>query len=187
MKEFEKITYDEEYGNRQYNVEKHLEWKVLDVLTHREWLYERVLIESLYDCESPIEQLMAFEIDDVCQYFSASPPISNIDLLGISKQTPIKVGKKTYRADFTIDLAFYHNGIPKQLLKLDIECDGHEFHHKTKEQVDYDNERTRAIQSAGYDVLHFSGSEIYRKPFGCGQEIKKYIIRKYYDFIKDQG
>ena len=46
--------------------------------------------------------------------------------------------------------------------KYIIECDGHDFHEKTKEQVEYDKKRERVFVSKGYKVLRYSGSELYR-------------------------
>jgi very-short-patch-repair endonuclease len=45
-----------------------------------------------------------------------------------------------------------------------IEVDGHDFHERTKEQVIYRNERDRRLQLAGWTVLHYSGTELLRKP-----------------------
>jgi len=61
-------------------------------------------------------------------------------------------------------------------LKVVVECDGHEFHQKTKQQVKKDNERQLALQMAGYEVIRFSGSQIYNEPFEC--------IKSAYDFIE---
>lgn len=58
---------------------------------------------------------------------------------------------------------------------LVIECDGHEFHQKTKEQVAHDNERELDLKMAGYNVVRFSGSQIYNKPFECAKELYNYI------------
>lgn len=62
------------------------------------------------------------------------------------------IGK--YRADFEVELV----GTP---IKYIIECDGHEFHEKTKEQAKYDKQRERYFIKCGYRVLRYSGSEIY--------------------------
>jgi len=186
MKEFKKITYEEEYGNTEYDVNEHLTDKVLDMLGLRTFLYRRELIESLYDCESPIEQLMAIELHEVYNIFSAPRLVSNIEVIGLSNQVALEVDGKKYRPDFIFELAFYKDKKPKRLLRLIIECDGHDFHEKTKEQVTKDNERTRALQSAGYEVLRFSGSEVYNNQFKCGEEVKKFIVRKYYDFMEEQ-
>ena len=66
-----------------------------------------------------------------------------------------------------------------------IECDGYEFHQKTKKQVEQDNERQRALQKEGYEVIRFSGSEIYHRPKKCALEVKKIILSRC-KYIKDE-
>lgn len=53
-----------------------------------------------------------------------------------------------------------------------IECDGHEFHEKSKEQAARDKRRDREILTAGFPVMRFTGSEIYRDPVGCAEQVK---------------
>lgn len=38
-----------------------------------------------------------------------------------------------------------------------IECDGHEFHERTKRQAARDRSRDRAIQAFGYRIFRFTG------------------------------
>ena len=52
-----------------------------------------------------------------------------------------------------------------------IECDGHEFHERTKAQAAHDKARDRELQGRGYQVLRFAGSEIWRAPFEVASEI----------------
>lgn len=59
-----------------------------------------------------------------------------------------------YRVDFLVT-ANYSND------KIIIECDGHDFHEKTKEQAKHDKEKDRYLTSLGYKILHYTGSEIY--------------------------
>lgn len=59
--------------------------------------------------------------------------------------------------------------------KLAIECDGHDFHEKTKAQVVKRNQRDMSLKKSGIDVIHFSGSQIYSDPFGCARELIDYI------------
>ena len=63
---------------------------------------------------------------------------------------------KIYRVDFL--LAAKTIKTSRILLQIVVECDGHEFHEKTKAQASIDKTRERAIVSAGYRVLRFSGS-----------------------------
>ena len=60
-------------------------------------------------------------------------------------------------------------------VKVVVECDGHEFHERTKEQAENDKSRDRLLSSRGWKVLRFTGSEIYRDPVGCVNEIEGII------------
>lgn len=60
----------------------------------------------------------------------------------------------TYRCDFLIT----HSGF--KIPGIVVECDGHAFHERTREQAARDRKRDRDMQNAGYIVLRFTGSEI---------------------------
>lgn len=72
-----------------------------------------------------------------------------------------------YRVDFAIRHIFGLTGASG----IVVECDGHDFHEKTKEQAARDKERDRFLQSEGYRVLHFTGSEIWADPMDCAHEV----------------
>lgn len=55
--------------------------------------------------------------------------------------------------------------------RLVIECDGHEFHERTKEQAARDRSRDRMLLAHGCPVVRFTGSEIYRDVQGCVYEV----------------
>ena len=63
-------------------------------------------------------------------------------------------------------------------IKVIIECDGYEFHHKNKVQVTHDNEREYNLKIAGYDVIRFSGSQIHNNPLECAEKAYEYIKTK---------
>jgi hypothetical protein len=67
-----------------------------------------------------------------------------------------------YRLDMAI--RFAHAEGPATPTWVDLECDGHDFHERTKEQAERDKERDRNIQAAGWEVARFTGSEITRDP-----------------------
>lgn len=50
---------------------------------------------------------------------------------------------------------------------LVIECDGHDFHERTKEQAAKDRSRDRRLQDAGYRIHRYTGHEIYKDAYGC--------------------
>ena len=59
-------------------------------------------------------------------------------------------------------------GLP---LLIAVECDGHDFHERTKEQAARDKSRDRALVKAGFRVIRFTGSEIWHRPSECADEI----------------
>lgn len=138
------------------------------------------MAESLIDCESPIEQLLALEMEyiKITNVHEFNP---FVDVIGIEKQKEIICENKKYRVDFYIPVT-YKNQENKAFI---IECDGHEFHQKTKGQVEKDNERTRNLQKAGYEIIRFSGTEIWHKPYQCACEIRNIILSKC-NYIKDE-
>lgn len=54
-----------------------------------------------------------------------------------------------------------------------VECDGHAFHEKTKEQAARDKRRDREILAAGYPVMRFAGSEIFKDPGACVEQVRE--------------
>lgn len=129
--------------------------------------------ESLIDCESPIEQLLSLALENlnIKNIYKYNP---FIDVVEIEKQKEIKCENKKYRVDFCIPV-IYKNQENKSFI---IECDGHEFHQKTKEQVERDNTRMRDLQKQGYEVVRFSGTEIWHRPYKCASDILNIILSK---------
>lgn len=104
-------------------------------------------------------------------------PCCQLELL---QQEPVFIDGKKYIPDFLFDGSqadCYDSPKTERVreIKVAIECDGHEFHQKTKLQVARDNERELALKMHGYDVIRFSGSQIYNDPLGCAEKAFKYI------------
>lgn len=59
-----------------------------------------------------------------------------------------------------------------------VECDGHDFHERTKEQAARDRSRDRALTRSGIQFLRFTGREIYRSSYDCLIEIENTIWRQ---------
>lgn len=150
-------------------------------------------------CRSPIEKLLAAAMlaafgdlgpsghDNVCRRPGGEPvgefenPDSCFDvyryiasqyhdhLVIISPQCPVG----SYRADFVLSYVFW--GCPPDEVdvrkRFCIECDGHEFHERTKEQARRDRARDRWFQAEGFAVLRFTGSEIFADAQKCAAEI----------------
>lgn len=62
--------------------------------------------------------------------------------------------------------------------RLAIECDGHDYHERTKEQARRDRRRDRALARDGLATLRFTGSEIFADPIGCAVEIFGYFAEQ---------
>ena len=75
--------------------------------------------------------------------------------IDLEPQHEVNVAGKTYRIDFV------YPGKP-----IAIELDGHDY-HKTKEQRTADAQRERALQSMGWTVIRFTGTEIYHDAPKC--------------------
>ena len=122
------------------------------------------------DEESPIEQI----------YFIALAIVREIKELNfvIEPQYEIKCDSKKYYIDFAIIHYECFKDDLQDNFKLAIECDGYEFHQKTKEQVDKDNLREYDLKMKGFDILRFSGREIYNNPIKCAIKTINYIIEK---------
>lgn len=83
--------------------------------------------------------------------------------------------------DFRIDLALR---VPSYRFKwLFIECDGHDFHERTKEQAARDRQKDREIQASGFPVLRFTGSEIHRDLASCADQVFQFLEDRFDDWI----
>lgn len=93
---------------------------------------------------TPIEEVMALILLNVRARMNL---LRGGDFFNFIPQCKVK----RYRVDF--EIGFLDGNYV-------IECDGHDFHEKTKEQVIYDKKRERFLISEGLKVLRFSGTEI---------------------------
>lgn len=75
-----------------------------------------------------------------------------------------------YRADFGILI----DEREKQRW-LAVECDGHDFHERTKEQARRDRSRDRWMMLNGVQVVRFTGQEIFQDPGKCAESIHETI------------
>lgn len=149
-------------------------------------------VQGLALCESPIEEAMLIALrrslelnfrGDLGETRINYKPCENwpeifhpYDEIVIYPQT--KVGK--YRVDILINVA---RG--KKSHWFVVECDGHDFHEKTKEQARRDRARDRWMQMHDLVVLRFTGSEIFKSPDDCADQVAECIYSKV--FKDDNG
>jgi very-short-patch-repair endonuclease len=124
---------------------------------------ERLLVLGLLLSEDGefIPALHRHDVDDDCKCIVpvASPAIGRLHF-----QHPVSFGRRNYRLDFALFGKDFD-------ISIAIECDGHDFHEKTKEQAARDKARERDLVGAGWLVLRFAGSELWRDPEACGDAV----------------
>jgi very-short-patch-repair endonuclease len=138
--------------------------------------------------ESPIEKSLGIELFKSANTFLGFTTVCRVESLREAAEilcsTNLDVGKEPFVCIFTqqkidryrVDMAmFYKNGSPRHIHKCIVECDGHDFHERTKEQAARDRMKDRQLQRLGYRVLRFTGSEIYQDATGCALEVVEHI------------
>lgn len=126
--------------------------------------------------QSPIEEMLGEELGRQWNLIWLKPGLGyvagasegecpgGIDVMVVPQSV---VGR--YRTDFMLSVGPY--GSRKGVI---IECDGHEFHEKTKEQAKRDKKRDRQL-ARECPVLRFTGSEIFQDTGGVVSEIESFI------------
>ena len=80
-----------------------------------------------------------------------------------------------YRVDFLCQITSLVDDRFVPVGSVIVECDGHDFHERTKEQARRDRRRDRSLQAAGFTVFRFAGSEIFADPFKCAGEVISFL------------
>lgn len=138
--------------------------------------------------QSPIERILATALTIVGSSNASVVFLVDEQLYGLANVHRTRTHRiviepqakvKVYHVDFLVTYEIVRPDIKGLLRKsrtmsvtqsIVIECDGHEFHEKTKEQAGRDKRRDRDIQEFGYPVFRFTGSEIYSDPFACAKQ-----------------
>lgn len=162
------MTPEDEYFEEQLRSHaEHREWIARD-----EWNDKKVL------CESPIEQRLLAAMMN-CSYLLDGHSWASI---GSVEQIYNYNGRETlivpqlqigsYRVDFGVVWYREKGG----LITVAVECDGHAFHERTKEQAARDKSRDRALLTMGWPVMRFTGSEIFADADNCANSIADTIF-----------
>jgi very-short-patch-repair endonuclease len=130
----------------------------------RDWLVESFPSKK---SESPIEALLYAG----WEMMKHRVLISGDAGLSVTQQESVG----NYRADFLFQL----KNETGELKRLVVEVDGHDFHERTKAQAAHDKARDRWMTGNGYDVIRFTGSEVWANPFKCALDIadRLYLLR----------
>lgn len=133
-------------------------------------------------CESPIEVALGMallkgvdgmvalwlndlDFDRYAQF--TRPGDTGSPAVALIPQADVWASGRRYRLDFLL-LAFDSK---RSVSMVAIECDGHEFHDRTKEQASADRARDRALQVEGLRVARFTGADIHASPEACARSV----------------
>lgn len=161
---------------QRYALLEHFAYAMSEFLDHVDDLLSR--------CESPIEKKFLEALLSTAPVHGLPIVFQPHDLaeleagrstwgLGISPQAPISLSKN-FRADFLLITKDRHTNAARKLV---IECDGHDFHERTKEQASRDKSRDRDMTAAGYSIMRFTGSEIHKDARECADQACAFMSR----------
>jgi very-short-patch-repair endonuclease len=147
---------------------------------------DRLPLDQLAKCESPIEKLFLCGLwSRGCWTgaleFSHAPHFDGLCMDARGKTVAVcapQVQVGPYRLDFLLALYFSAN---EPLGLVAVECDGHEFHERTKEQAARDKSRDRDLQMRGIQVFRYTGSEIWREAGKCADEVLGHLQSEWAD------
>lgn len=112
--------------------------------------------------------------DDECDDLSGFRTFGPHTKAGLVPQ--VQLGN--YRVDFVVVFReWYGEAILSRANVIVVECDGHDFHERTKEQAAKDRKRDRALQAQGLSVLRYTGSELWKDAPTCSEETWRFIHR----------
>ena len=124
-------------------------------------------------CESPIERhLLAAMMNSPAVLDGAMYPEVRLgaDPATFKGSAPLIIPQMRV-LQFRIDFAVVWYRAECGPVTLAVECDGHDFHEKTKDQARRDKSRDRALFSAGWPVLRFTGQEIHEDAAQCADDV----------------
>ena len=155
------------YGRLEMTIGKHV-WRLLES-AHNEISRPDVKFGS------PIEEMLATAMVAMARMygiavsFQPSATLRDVQAMKSGPQGAVIVPQADvlgHRVDFIVVLT----GVMK-FRPIIVECDGHDFHERTKEQAARDRSRDREFQSAGNLVMRFTGSEIWNDALACAEQI----------------
>lgn len=136
-------------------------------------------------CESPIERALFWALVAGTWRRGAAYEwgiVFNDDetgaVLTLTTQRPWPYFEPRYRFDFGLNIS-----LREWRQDVAIECDGHDFHERTKEQAARDRSRDRELLLSGVPTVRFTGSEIFKDPAKCAQSVFDLVDKLVSDYL----
>jgi very-short-patch-repair endonuclease len=99
-------------------------------------------------------------------------------------QPQARIGE--YRVDFLVTWVGMRREMGRQAeAHLVVECNGYDYHERTKEQAKRDRQQDRDLQSAGFPVFRFTGTEIWEDAIGCADKCVRFLRNKVTERLKE--
>ena len=159
-------------------VEKWLEKRSQDIKEEwKESMYEGIGHYNLTPIESLFyitwESKKIVEYDELVLYYH-----EKWKYILMYPQKEIQIKDKRYKVDFLILMKDLRNWDAPEIKEdmLIVELDSYLWHGSNPEQFTKEKERERILQKEGYNVITFSGREIWRNVERCVDETIQYII-----------
>jgi very-short-patch-repair endonuclease len=153
--------------------------------------YEEDVYSICSRCESPIEALVMAAL-----HKHAKIGCENFHFLNTDKPNPVPafdeaafVYTQVRVGEYRADILIHDVTMPLELREpqwIIVECDGHEYHERTKEQARRDKKRDRFFTAKGFKVLRFTGSEIWADPDSCAEEIAENLASNDWMRVRDK-
>jgi len=126
--------------------------------------------------ESPIEEAMMIAflgVNAMCPIFKFEDDYLDLPLFQLVAHVRPQVSIAGYRVDILIEVK--DDG--KEVARIGVECDGHQYHDASREAAARDKARDRALTSAGIRIMRFTGSEIHRNAVSCANDVLDVILK----------
>lgn len=166
------------YLNQEYEVEQ-----LLSTIDNYGVLqYNLSPIEQIFYIAFYLYCLRFYKLNDVRDFsMEFGIPVHSMFMEEITPQKRVVCSNKKYVVDFVID--FSRTNLKGELiypklgkLKYAIELDGFDYHSK-KDQMNNDYARENDLKLAGYNVIRFTGSQIFNNPYTCVDTVISLIMK----------
>ena len=145
------------------------------------------LLDPKASCDSPIETI--FYVALQMELGVGVREVRDLEMLEASER-PWKMPRPDQRGvvlwlerqatveKYRVDFLFFVLNKEGSYSSLVVECDGHDFHERTKQQAARDRARDRRLQQLGHKVFRFTGSELWRDPGSCVTDVLDWAVQE---------
>jgi very-short-patch-repair endonuclease len=136
-------------------------------------------------CESPPELAMLYAIALVAWEWTDGVLVRDqfgagglIATRGVFLEVQPQAHIGNYRVDFLLTMALRDRGKTVSSAQMVVECDGHDFHDRTKEQASRDRARDRELQAVDLPIFRYTGSDVWRDVFAAAYQAVEELARR---------